>query len=660
MSRNFAVPINLNNLEIQNVKAQILASDPTAVEAKFYYNASDDTFRFYNGIQWITLGRIDQLIAPTNNVSWGNQRIINLQDPVNAQDAATKLYVDNAVQGLDAKASVKAATVSNITLSGEQTVDGVALVAGDRVLVKNQTTLSQNGIYTVAAGSWLRSIDMNTWLEVPNAFTFVEQGDINADTGWVCQADQGGTLETTAITFALFSSAGTFTASNLTPVSAGSSTAGVFKQKTGNNFEFYTLNTPAGQNALMLSTNVANNTVDLTVAALLESITDLATNGLIARTGTGTAASRSLVQPAAGITIGNADGAAGNPTFTLANDLAAVEGLATTGLAVRTATDTWTTRTLTQPAAGITITNPAGLAGNPTFALSNDLGALEALAGTGFAVRTGTDTWAQRSLTTAAGSKITVTDGTGVAGNPTFDIIDSWKIPARAATTGANYTLTGGTPSTLDGVSLATNDRILVKDQTSAAQNGIYTVTTVGTGTNGTWTRALDFNTSAEALSGTSIVVTEGTISGSTKYQLVTMGTITLDTTALTFTAVSGLGLVSAGAGLVKGTGATKDQIDIELATTSGLSFDAAGVAGKLQIDRTLVVTKFGILIGNNAATSFAVTHNLNMKEVIVSVYEVSTGDLWETDVVVTSVNVVTVSFAIAPTTNQYYVIVHG
>jgi len=118
-------------------------------------------------------------------------------------------------QGLDAKQSVKAATAgANITLSGTQTVDGVALVANDRCLVKDQTTTANNGIYIVAAGAWTRATDMDAWTEVPNAYAFVEQGTINADTGWVCTSDQGGTLGTTAITWTQFTGSGTITAGN--------------------------------------------------------------------------------------------------------------------------------------------------------------------------------------------------------------------------------------------------------------------------------------------------------------------------------------------------------------------------------------------------------------------------------------------------------------
>jgi len=162
----------------------------------------------------VRTNRLDQLAIPTASVSLNSQKITSLADPVSAQDAATKNYVDSVAQGLDVKASVKCATTSTITLSGTQTIDGISVAAGDRVLVKNQSTTSENGIYIVSSSAWSRSTDMDVWTELVSAFTFVEEGTANADSGWVCTVNAGGTLGSSAVTFAQFSGAGSYTAGN--------------------------------------------------------------------------------------------------------------------------------------------------------------------------------------------------------------------------------------------------------------------------------------------------------------------------------------------------------------------------------------------------------------------------------------------------------------
>lgn len=159
---------------------------------------------------------LSDLSSPTSSFSMGSQNVTNVADPVNAQDAATKAYVDNIAQGLDPKASCLYTTTGNITLSGLSTQSGgdwaSSLTAGDRILVKNQTAPAENGIYVSDSSSWSRSSDMNAWNEFPSAFTFIEAGATEADTGWVCTVNAGGTLGTTAVTWVQFSGAGTYTA----------------------------------------------------------------------------------------------------------------------------------------------------------------------------------------------------------------------------------------------------------------------------------------------------------------------------------------------------------------------------------------------------------------------------------------------------------------
>ena len=164
---------------------------------------------FDAGVQANTL---DSLAQPVASVAMNNQLITGLADPVSDQDAVNKRYADALVSGLDVKESVRAATTANITLSGTQTIDGISLVAGDRVLVKDQSTGSQNGIYVVAAGAWARSADADnspgTGEVTSGMFTFVEEGSANADCGFVLQTTDPITLDTTALSFVQFSGAG--------------------------------------------------------------------------------------------------------------------------------------------------------------------------------------------------------------------------------------------------------------------------------------------------------------------------------------------------------------------------------------------------------------------------------------------------------------------
>jgi hypothetical protein len=153
------------------------------------------------------------------------------------------------------------------------------------------------------------------------------------------------------------------------------------------------------------------------------------------------------------------------------------------------------------------------------------------------------------------------------------------KGSARVATTANIATLAGGAPNTLDGVTLALNDRILVKDQATASQNGIYVVSILGSGANGTWTRATDFDTSADATAGAHVFVSEGATYADSGWVLATNDPITLGTTALTWNQFSGSGAgISAGAALTK-TGST---LDVNVDNTS-----LAIVSNALQIKST-------------------------------------------------------------------------
>ena len=164
----------------------------------------------------VRTNRLDQMSAPTASVSLNSQTITNLADPVNTQDAATRGFVEATAQGLDVKDSCVAATTANITIGSDlangDTIDGVTLSNNDRVLVKDQSTASQNGIYVVSGSTPSRAVDLAASADAAGMFTFIEQGTVNADNGFVCTSNKGSAVVgTNNLTYAQFSGAGQIT-----------------------------------------------------------------------------------------------------------------------------------------------------------------------------------------------------------------------------------------------------------------------------------------------------------------------------------------------------------------------------------------------------------------------------------------------------------------
>ena len=196
------------------------APDGSAGSASFRAMVADDVpsllhtkiSDFDTGVR---TNRLNEMTAPNGAVSFSSQKITNLADPTADADAANKGYVDGVAQGLDIKDSVVATTTANITISGTQTIDGVSLSAGNRVLVKDQSTQTENGIYICAAGSWSRADDLAVGGDAAGAFVFVEQGTVNAENGFVCTSNKGSAVVgTNNLVFAQFSGAGQIIAGN--------------------------------------------------------------------------------------------------------------------------------------------------------------------------------------------------------------------------------------------------------------------------------------------------------------------------------------------------------------------------------------------------------------------------------------------------------------
>lgn len=382
----------------------VVASDITGLVDSTYVNVSGDTMN--SGANLTFAGGGEVLGLPTT--------------PSAANAAASKAYVDSVAQGLDPKQSVRVATTAAGTLASSfqngSTVDGVTLATGDRILIKNQASQSENGIYTVnASGAPTRATDMDAWSEVPNAFVFVEVGSTLADTGWVCTSNQGGTLNTTPITFVQFSGAGTYT------------------QGTG---------ITISGNTISLSTPVA-------VANGGTGLSSTPSNGQL-DIGNGTGFTRSTLTQGTGITVTNGSG-----TITIAN--AGVTSLAGTTNQITASASTGSV-TLSLPSAitapgSVTVTTNltvSGLTAN-TMLYSGTAGLLtSAGAATNGQLLIGSTGAAPVRAALTQGTGISITNGAGsITINNTGVTSVGLSLPAMFTVTNSPVTTTGTLTATL-------------------------------------------------------------------------------------------------------------------------------------------------------------------------------------------------------------------
>jgi hypothetical protein len=256
--------------------------------------------------------------------------------PVGNNDLTTKLYVDSLALGIAWKQPVNAATTANITLSGAQTIDAVSVVAGDRVLVKDQTNQADNGIYVAAAGAWSRSPDADTYDEMISALVFVESGG-QAGNAFYCPIQPGGTLGVTAITWSNFSVAGTYfagTGLTLTGNTFSITNTAVTPAAYGSGSAVATFTVNAqGQLTAAADTNIAIAATQITSGTIDSNRLSGTYSGI---TGVGTLTNLTVSNPITGSITGNAGTATTATTATSATTATNIAGGAAASIPVQT------------------------------------------------------------------------------------------------------------------------------------------------------------------------------------------------------------------------------------------------------------------------------------------------------------------------------------
>lgn len=489
----------------------------------------------------VTQVKSKQQFSVTADLDFGSAyRGINLLDPVNPQDAATKNYVDAVKQALEIKDSVRVATTANITLSGTQTIDGVAVIAGDRVLVKDQTAGQDNGIYVVSATAWTRSSDANTNAEVTaGMFVFVEEGTANGDNGYVLTTNNPITLGTTPLVFTQFSGAGQIV-------------AGDGLTKTGNTINVGTASTA----------RIVVNTDNI----------DLATSGVSAATygSTGfqitqvtfdaygratTASNRDLFGSSltANTVFASPNGATGSPSFRslVAADIPNLDA------------SKITTGTLGVARGGTGLDGSA--AANGSLLIGN---------GTGYTLATLTGTANQISVTNASGS-ITLGISTGYVGQTSITTLGTISTGTWSATTiAANRGGTGQTTYAIGDILYADTTSTLARLAGVATGNALISG---GVGTAPSWgkigltthvsgtlaignggTGVTGTPTNGQLLIGNGSGYTLATLTGGTGISITNgAGTISVAVNSATFLLVANYVVRETPTGTVNGTNAT-------------------------------------------------------------------------------------------------------
>ena len=569
--------------------------------------------------------------------------------PVNSTDIVNKYYVDSVAQGLNPKASCQVTTTANITLSGLQAIDGYTTLAGDRVLVKNQTTSSQNGIYLASASAWTRATDMDVWAEVAGAYTVILNGG-QADTGWVCNASTTGTIGTTAMPWVQFSGSATYYAG--TGLTLASNTFSI--TNTGVTAASY----GSASQTLTATVNAQGQLTSLAATSIAIANTQVSGLGTMS---TQSASSVSITGGAIdGTTLGatTASTVRGTTITATTQFTGAGTGLTGTATSLNIGGNAATATTASATTTAVTFNNAgAGGVSGSTFngatALTVSYNTIGAPSTTGSGA---SGTWAIG----ISGNAATVTNGvytTGSYSNPTWITSISGSIVSGAVSTATTATnIAGGTAgalayNTASGtttfLALGTTNYVLTAGATSphyVAQStlSVGSATSATTATNlaggaagyipyqsaSSTTSFLSAGTSGQVLtSGGSgaptwsaptavTTVTDDTTTNATRYPLFanqTSGTITNEytsSTKLQFNPSTGIftatGFSGSGAGLTSIPNSALNNSSITVGSTAiSLGSSATTIAGLTSVTSTTFV---GALTGNASSATTATT----------------------------------------------------
>ena len=500
--------------------------------------------------------------------------------PANGTDMVNKAYVDAVAQGLSFKSPALVGTTANITLSGLQTIDGVTVVAGDRVLVKNQTTQANNGIYVAASGAWARSEDANTYAELVSAYLFITAGTTQGGQSYVCTSQPGGTLGVTAITWTTFTNNATYTAGtgltlsgtqfSITPVGTASTygsasqvpvittnASGQVSNVTNTaiaiaNTAVSGLGTMSTQNASSVAITggtisgaaIDNTTVGATTATTVRGTTITATSQFTgAGTGlTGTASGLSIGGSAASATTATTatnvtGGAAGSLVYQTGANTTSTLGLGTTNyvLTAGASAPQYVAQSTLAAGSATTATNLAnGAAGSVPYQTGSGATSMLSLGTSGYVLTAGaTAPQYVAQSTIAAGSATTATTATNVAGGAAGSLV--YQTGAGATSTlglgTTNYVLTAGAsaPQYTAQSSLSVGSATTATNLAGGAASQIPYQTGSGATTflaNGTAGQFLKSNgASAPSWGASTMAITDDTTTNATRYLLLTDAT---------------------------------------------------------------------------------------------------------------------------------------